>query len=173
MRERDRGRRGRWRRGPREIQLIPFMDVLLVLLVAFMVGAPIAVQGIDLQLPSTEGGDLGVQEGRQPVVISIDQGGDWHLDAASGARAVRSLETPGGLRVAAQEQLPHRASEQRRRMLAHLELLYERDPSLQVLVRGHALAPYEAVARLLAELQLLGLRGVSLVTLPSGANAGS
>ena len=79
---------GRRRRGvPRygamaEINMTPFIDVMLVLLIIFMVAAPLLATGVAIDLPETKAGPLNIE--RKPISISIDEKGQiYFLDAPS------------------------------------------------------------------------------------------
>ena len=153
--------RDRRRRLPREINLVPFMDVLLVLLVVLMVGAPIAVQGIDIRLPSTASTDLPVSQG-EIVVISITAQGDWVLERAPGQKYGDTLEGQALLR----------GRESHESLLLYLHNLKARVSNPQIMVRADEKAPYGAFARLMAELQSQGFDNLGLVTVPSGSSTG-
>ena len=60
-----------------EINVTPFVDVMLVLLIIFMVTAPLMQQGIDVDLPETTTQQLRVQD--EPLVLTIDKEGKYHL----------------------------------------------------------------------------------------------
>jgi biopolymer transport protein TolR len=74
------GRRGR-RRGRRapmaDINMTPFIDVMLVLLIIFMVAAPLLATGVAVDLPQTKAGQLNIDQ--KPVAIAIDDKGDIFL----------------------------------------------------------------------------------------------
>jgi biopolymer transport protein TolR len=69
------GRRGRARRHTpmHEINVTPFVDVMLVLLIIFMVTAPMLTSGVPIELPETKGQQL--QTNKEPVTISVDKAG--------------------------------------------------------------------------------------------------
>ena len=71
---RARGRRGR---PMAEINVTPFVDVMLVLLIVFMVTAPLLTVGVPVDLPQTRARQLG--EDREPLAVSIDKGGQIYL----------------------------------------------------------------------------------------------
>jgi biopolymer transport protein TolR len=68
-----RGLRGRRARPMSEINVTPFVDVMLVLLIVFMVTAPLLTVGVPVDLPQTRAKSLG--EDREPLAVSIDKGG--------------------------------------------------------------------------------------------------
>lgn len=61
-----------------EINVTPFVDVMLVLLIIFMVTAPMMMQGVDVSLPETDAGSLAVQA--ENLVITIDKSGGIHIN---------------------------------------------------------------------------------------------
>src|ERR1700739_1252800 len=76
------GSRGRRRRSPAmsEINVTPFVDVMLVLLIVFMVTAPLLTVGVPVDLPQTRAKSLG--EDRGPLAGTIDKGGQIYLQNA-------------------------------------------------------------------------------------------
>src|ERR1700761_3883757 len=71
-------RRGRSRRALSEINVTPLVDVMLVLLIIFMISAPLLTAGVPLQLPKTEAGAIDNQN--QPLTVSIREDGSIFLD---------------------------------------------------------------------------------------------
>jgi biopolymer transport protein TolR len=69
--------RGRGRRPMSEINVTPFVDVMLVLLIVFMVTAPLLTVGVPVDLPQTRAKSLG--EDREPLAVTIDKGGQIYL----------------------------------------------------------------------------------------------
>ena len=61
-----------------EINVVPYIDVMLVLLVIFMVTAPLLTQGIKVNLPKAQGKSLSVKE--QPIIVSVDAYGRYYLN---------------------------------------------------------------------------------------------
>jgi len=73
-----RGRRGRSRHAPTaDINMTPFIDVMLVLLIIFMVAAPLLATGVAVDLPQTKAGQLNIDQ--KPVAIAIDEKGQVFL----------------------------------------------------------------------------------------------
>ncbi len=74
----ERGRKSRQRSQPMtQINVTPFVDVMLVLLIVFMVTAPLMTVGVPVELPKTEAGQ--VKGSKEPLVLSIDSKGDIFL----------------------------------------------------------------------------------------------
>src|SRR5580693_4919366 len=61
-----------------EINVVPYIDVMLVLLVIFMVTAPLLTQGIDVELPKVSTTPMTSQE--EPVTLYVDRSGNYFLD---------------------------------------------------------------------------------------------
>ena len=61
-----------------EINVVPYIDVMLVLLIIFMVLSPLLIQGIEVNLPSTDTTKMSVQN--EPLVISIDKEGKYYIN---------------------------------------------------------------------------------------------
>jgi biopolymer transport protein TolR len=72
-----RGRRGRRRAVMSDINVTPFVDVMLVLLIVFMVSAPLLTVGVPLDLPQSQAKAL--QQDNEPLTISVDVSGDVYL----------------------------------------------------------------------------------------------
>lgn len=72
-----RGRRGRRHAAMADINMTPFIDVMLVLLIIFMVAAPLLATGVAVDLPQTKAGPLNIDQ--KPVSVAIDDKGDVFL----------------------------------------------------------------------------------------------
>ena len=127
-----------------EINVVPYIDVMLVLLVIFMVTAPLLVQRVDVDLPIKKADPLLTQD-NPPIVISIlpegvyqlyDGGEPQSMDAENAALQAVALQ-----RV---------------------------DPSRAVLVQGDKRVPYGTVVELMQQLEGHGASQVGLVTLAPG-----
>ena len=119
-----------------EINVTPLVDVMLVLLIIFMVTAPLLVAGVPVKLPESRAKAL--EQDKKPVTLSIDGKGEVFLDEAPVAQA----------------DLPQRLAELRERM----------DPETQLFLRADAGLDYGAVMRVMGELNRAGLNKVALVT---------
>jgi biopolymer transport protein TolR len=65
-----------------EINVVPYIDVMLVLLIIFMVTAPLLTQGVDVDLPETGAESLAIPQ--EPVTLAIDAKGRYFLDIGTG-----------------------------------------------------------------------------------------
>ncbi|MCG9697045.1 protein TolR [Shewanella sp. Isolate11] len=130
------------RRPVAEINVVPYIDVMLVLLIIFMVTAPIVTQGVKVDLPQGEAETLPA-DSKPPVVASIDADGDYYLDVgSSSSKEVLDLEEVA-IRVGAIIQL---------------------EPERPVVVKADRNIPYEKVIQLMVSLQRAGVPSVGLMT---------
>jgi biopolymer transport protein TolR len=134
-----RGRRRGGRRAPMaDINVTPFVDVMLVLLIIFMVTAPLLVTGVPVELPESRANAL--EQPQEPIEIAIDQSGTTFID---------------GTQVAPSE-LPARLE----------EIAGSQDAAKprQIMLRGDTSISYGQMMRVMGELNRAGLNSVSLVT---------
>lgn len=123
-----------------EINVVPYIDVMLVLLIIFMVTAPMLMQGVKVDLPEASTDPVENQDS-EPVIVSIDATGKLFLNLGQ-EKQVLSLPTIKD-RVAA---------------------VMRRNPEKPVLVWGDRAVPYGEVVALMAALQEAGAPSVGLVT---------
>lgn len=138
------GRRSRRLMG--EINVVPYIDVMLVLLIIFMVTAPLLTQGVKVELPKAGAEPLDVQLPRdqKPLVLSIDRSGQLFLNV--GSRPERALdEATVSARAAA---------------------MLRRAPDLPVLVKGDRRVAYGRVVEAMVILQKAGAKKVGFLTDP-------
>lgn len=130
------------RRPVAEINVVPYIDVMLVLLIIFMVTAPIVTQGVKVDLPQGAAEALPA-DSKSPVVASIDADGDYYLDVGSSStKETLDLEEIA-TRVAAIIQL---------------------EPERPVVVKADRTIAYEKVIQLMVTLQGAGVPSVGLMT---------
>jgi biopolymer transport protein TolR len=139
-----RGRRRASRRAPiADINVTPFVDVMLVLLIIFMVTAPLLVTGVPVELPESRANALDQKD--EPIEIAIDRDGGTFID---------------GTQVAPDE-LAARLEE-----IAAAQSL---DTPRQIMLRGDTAISYGQMMRVMGELNRAGLNSVSLVTTGSSS----
>ena len=126
-----------------EINVVPYIDVMLVLLIIFMITAPLLSQGVKIDLPKIASEPL-PPDTREPAIVTIDADGACYLNFGD------EQDKPLG-----EQALVNR--------IAAL-LKYRRE--LPVLVKGDAAAPYGRVVEIMALLQRAGVDGVGLITEP-------
>ena len=122
---------------------MPYIDVMLVLLVIFMITAPLLTQGVKVDLPQAAAEPIARSEA-EPLVISVDSRGDYYM--SYGKDRDRALE-PGILAAKVSALLRHR-------------------PGLPVLVRGDRNVSYGDIVVLMSLLQGAGVPSVGLMTEP-------
>ena len=146
-------RRDRPRRRPvSEINVVPYIDVMLVLLVIFMATAPLLMQGVEVALAAADNAPLKKGEEVDPLVVTIDAQGQLWLNLGMPTAG----EGPG--RGATRVSLGNLADQA-------TKILNTR-PTIPVFVRGDAAVAYGAVIEVMSVLQKAGVRGVGLVTEP-------
>ena len=136
-----RGSRGHRRRGRHhglmsEINVTPFVDVMLVLLIVFMVAAPLLTVGVPIDLPETQAKALNAET--QPITISVNKDGQVYLQETE---------------VAIEEIVPK------------LEAIAKTGYEERIYVRGDTAAAYGTVMKVMARVSAAGFRNLGLVTL--------
>lgn len=124
-----------------EINVVPYIDVMLVLLVVFMITAPFITQGVDIQLP--EAAAESIESNEETVVISMASEKEYFINIGENADKPISAEQLF--------ETLKKASE-----AAELQVQIEADKAL----------PYGAVVKLMSELQGMGITQMGLVTQP-------
>lgn len=127
-----------------EINVVPYIDVMLVLLVVFMITAPLLMQGVKVNLPPAnsaplEGGDS------EPFIVSVKADGTYWIDR-EGTNQAESLTE----------------------IKSRVGKILRQSPDTPVLVWGDSRVDYGRVVALMSELQLVGAASVGLVTEPLG-----
>tara|TARA_B100001167_G_C16769087_1_gene305987 strand:+ start:193 stop:609 length:417 start_codon:yes stop_codon:yes gene_type:complete len=126
-----------------EINVVPYIDVMLVLLVVFMVAAPLMVQGILINLPETKSEPL-PRERSDPLIISLREDGVIFLETVSTKNLPLDLD----------------------KLSEMVTKIIKANPSLQVFVRGDGNVNYQSVMDLMSALQASGVEDVGLITKP-------
>ncbi|HET9843273.1 MAG TPA: protein TolR [Gammaproteobacteria bacterium] len=124
-----------------DINVVPYIDVMLVLLVIFMVTAPLLQQGVAVDLPQASANPIEPSE-KEPLVVSVDAQGAYFLNIADNPN--KPIE-PQALMV---------------RVAAELD----RDKNRKILVKGDRNVDYGQVMGAMVLLQKAGAPGVGLVT---------
>ncbi len=131
------------RRAVSEINVVPYIDVMLVLLIIFMVTAPLLKQGVDVDLPTAPANPLNA-ESPEPIVITVDKGGLMFLNIAVEPESQISAEA----------------------LVKQVKSALVKEPKRPVMVRGDANGPYQNVVATLVLLQQANVGSVGLVTEP-------
>ena len=133
------GTLGRAHRPMADINVTPLVDVMLVLLIIFMVTAPMMQQGIDVDLPNTTTQNIRVDE--PPLVITVKRDGSMHLAESQQAFEVEELKEK-------------------------LAAILEGAPGQEVFLRADEKVPYGIVAKALAAAREAGVEKLGMVTEP-------
>ena len=99
----------RGRRLMGEINVVPYIDVMLVLLIIFMITAPLLTQGVKVNLPKAAAEPLPAKDAKNPIVLSVDAQGQLFLNIASDPHAVLDSDAVLAQVTAALQQEPERA----------------------------------------------------------------
>ena len=129
-----------------EINVTPLVDVMLVLLIIFMVTAPLLVTGVPVELPESRANALDQKD--EPVEIAIDKEGVTFIDGT---------EVPPSELAA---------------RLGELSGAQDTDNPRQIMLRGDTTISYGQMMRVMGELNRAGLNSVSLVTNPVTGGSG-
>ena len=133
----------RKRRSVSEINVVPYIDVMLVLLIIFMVTAPLLKQGVDVDLPTAPANPLDAKS-PEPIVVTIDKEGLMYLNIA--------VDPDSGISAEA--------------LVKQVRSALVKEPKRPVMVRGDANGPYQNVVTTLVLLQQADVGSVGLVTEP-------
>ena len=128
-----------------EINVVPYIDVMLVLLVIFLVTAPLLTQGVKVDLPRAKAQVVSTTE-NLPLIVSVDKGGNYYLNAN------------------ASPTMPITSEKLMVQIAAQLQLAREKGHEPVVLVKGDAHVSYGKVVQAMALLQQAGVPNVGLMT---------
>lgn len=117
-----------------QINVTPFVDVMLVLLIVFMITAPLLTVGVSVDLPKTKASQLSAKG--DPIVISIKQNGELFIQE----RVIDTLQ-----------------------LLPRLEAISSGNKNLRIYVRGDKNVPYGIVLDTIAKIKSSGFKKVALV----------
>jgi biopolymer transport protein TolR len=124
-----------------DINVVPYIDVMLVLLIVFMVTAPMLMQGVKVELPDAPAQPVGQQD-EEPLIVSIKADGSYYLNLGNKQKEPVSLEV----------------------VSKQVSKIMRRKPNTTVLVWGDKSVPYGEVVSLMTVLQASGAPSVGLVT---------
>ena len=125
---------GRRRRPMGEINVTPFVDVMLVLLIVFMVTAPLLTVGVEVDLPKTKAGAINADAA--PLVVSIKSDGSLYLQ--------ETVVEPEAL-------------------IPRLKAISDANPDVRIFVRGDRAVSYGEVLSVMGRIQSAGFEKVALV----------
>ena len=126
-----------------EINVVPYIDVMLVLLVIFMITAPLLTQGVKVDLPKTDARVVDTTTS-EPLVVSVTAEGDYYLNYGENRDSPITTDV----------------------LVNRVSALLRHRPNMQVLVKGDRSVPYGDVVLAMALLQKAGADSVGLITDP-------
>ncbi len=126
-----------------EINVVPYIDVMLVLLIIFMITAPLLSQGVKVDLPQVPSKPLPA-ENKDPVIVSVDSEGNFYISFGENQD---SPVSPNDL-------------------VNRVGALLKYRPGIPVFVKGDRNVPYGRVVELMAILQGVGVPGIGMITEP-------
>jgi len=128
-----------------EINVVPYIDVMLVLLIIFMVTAPMLMQGVEVTLPQAPSAPVD-QKDEEPLIVSIKADGSYYLSVGGDPEVEKPLADIKDL----------------------VSKVMRQKPATRVLIYGDTSVPYGRVVTMMSELQNAGVPAVGLVTDPPG-----
>jgi len=129
------------RRAVAEINVVPYIDVMLVLLIIFMITAPIVQQGVKVELPKLSANSLPPEE-QEPVILTVSKSGDYYLNIGDNRKKPVTDEV----------------------ITQRIALVLKQKPQTPILVRGDKDVNYGSVTTAMVLLQSAGVEKVGLMT---------
>ena len=120
-----------------EINVTPFVDVMLVLLVIFMVTAPMMTQGVQIDLPNADAANISTDE--KGITLSVSASGEYYM-----AEEAYSLDE----------------------LLLKLQAIAASNPAIEVYIRADGAVQYERVAQLMVGCTNSGITKIGMITEP-------
>lgn len=130
------------RRAMAEINVVPYIDVMLVLLIIFMVTAPMLVQTVPVNLPDVDSTPTAIDPDDTTLILSVNSDGMYFVE--------RDEENPKPMSL--------------RDVTDYAGKLFKADPKARFMIRGDESVPYGTVVLLMGSLQGAGINNVGLVT---------
>ena len=124
-----------------DINVVPYIDVMMVLLVIFMITAPMLTQGVDVELPKASSDPVDTQDS-EPVIVTVDKDGQYFIDVGGDPLAPVSGDV----------------------VEERISKILNGNPKKLLLVRGDKGVDYDHVIQLMTLLQKAGAESVGLVT---------
>ncbi len=136
--------RGRGKKRPMaEINVVPYIDVMMVLLVIFIATAPVVMQGVSVDLPQAESQTMDENQ-RPPFICSVNKDGKFFTEFEGSSHEVASLEE----------------------LTEEVKFQLKKESKTPVVVQGDANTKYDNVIQLMNALKMAGVENVGLVTEP-------
>ena len=125
-----------------DMNVVPYIDVMLVLLIIFMVTAPMLSQGVKIELPQIDSSPTDIQSDAEPLIVSVDYNGAYYIETGDDPGKPKTLDA----------------------LENDVSKILAAQPQTDVLVRGDKNVAYGVVVELMAMLQASGATRVGLVT---------
>ena len=126
-----------------EINVVPYIDVMLVLLIIFMVTAPLLTQGVQISLPKVNSKVIPASP-IEPLVVSLDKEGLIYLDIGQKANEPIKIQT----------------------LVNRVVAVLRYQPATKVFLKADAKVSYGKVIEIMASLQVAGVNDVGMITDP-------
>ena len=126
-----------------EINVVPYIDVMLVLLVIFIATAPVVMQGVTVDIPQAEAETMN-EDQKTPIIATVDKVGQYYVTIDTNNVKMGSLDE----------------------LTAYVSSELQKDLTRPVVVQGDAQVPYDNVIQLMNALKKSGVKSVGLVTEP-------
>ncbi|MBU3069573.1 protein TolR [Aestuariicella sp. G3-2] len=126
-----------------EINVVPYIDVMLVLLIVFMITAPLLMQGVKVELPAAPSAPLDDKQ-EEPLIVSVDANGLYYLNLGGDEKKAKPIKD----------------------ITDTVSKILRQKPQTQVLVWGDQKVDYGIVVAMMTALQSAGAKSVGLVTEP-------
>ena len=124
-----------------DINVVPYIDVMMVLLVIFMIPAPMLTQGVNVDLPQATADPVDAQD-QEPVIVTVDKNGAYYINIGGDEQEAIDREV----------------------VFERVDKLLNANPKQLLLVRGDKDVNYDKVVKLMSLLQQAGATRVGLVT---------
>ena len=126
-----------------EINVVPYIDVMLVLLIIFMITAPMLIQGVNVNLPKANTNIVdGLEHNSEPLVVSVNAKGEFYV--AIGEKQKQPIDAEG--------------------LVIKVAAVLRRRPDTFVMVKGDRAANYGQVITVMSLLQQAGAPSIGLLT---------
>ncbi|RMH15013.1 MAG: protein TolR [Gammaproteobacteria bacterium] len=130
-----------------DINVVPYIDVTLVLLIIFMITAPLLQQGVEVDLPDAAANPVSDSDSQDPLILTVDAQGRFFLNIGN-----RDNKKPLPL--------------DRKTVIKRATAVIRHRKDIPVLVRGDSKVPYEHVVLGMTLLQRAGAKSIGLLTEP-------
>lgn len=126
------------------INIVPYIDVMLVLLIIFMVTVPLIQQGVEIELPQADAEAMDSEAQTEPLIVTVNRRGQFFVNRGQNANQALAKDI----------------------LLVQAKSLITESPSAAVYVRGDRSVAYEHVMTAMVILQTAGASSIGLITRP-------